>query len=128
MAKIFFISILFRLQEIEDPNYDKKPPPHERSKSAPSSSPKASKKKSKNKKDENGDASEKNALFKQPATGIALVWQPEVVLDYLKLLDLSTNPDTLEGSAGTIQNLSACYWQVKESFEPISKLSVIVNG
>jgi len=47
-----------------------------------------------------------------PVTGVALLWQPEVVRDYLRLLDQSSNPDTLEGCAGAVQNLAACYWQV----------------
>lgn len=40
---------IHRLQEMEDPSYDKMPPArtHQRSKSAPSSSPKANKKKRK---------------------------------------------------------------------------------
>ena len=30
---------------------------------------------------------------------------------YLNLLSNCSNPETLEGAAGAIQNLSACYWQ-----------------
>lgn len=115
-------NLSYRLQEMEDPNYDKKAPTlgHQRSKSAPSLSPKAGKKKKeKHRKDESASSSRRNLddpssvkpLLQQPATGISLLWQPEVVRDYLKLLDQSSNPDTLEGCAGAVQNLAACYWQ-----------------
>uniref|UniRef100_A0A915HUE6 Fibronectin type-III domain-containing protein n=1 Tax=Romanomermis culicivorax TaxID=13658 RepID=A0A915HUE6_ROMCU len=114
-------NLTYRLQEMEDANYDKKSTLGEKSKSAPSS-PKSTKKKAKQKKqrhtsrelsdlNENSASSSRHPLLKQPATGISLLWQPEVVRDYLKLLDQSSNPDTLEGSAGAIQNLAACYWQ-----------------
>jgi len=35
----------------------------------------------------------------------------KVIQPYLSLLSNSSNPETLEGAAGAIQNLSACYWQ-----------------
>ena len=35
----------------------------------------------------------------------------QVVQPYLNLLSNCSNPETLEGAAGAIQNLSACYWQ-----------------
>lgn len=40
--------------------------------------------------------------------GAALLWQPSVVKLYLKLLQDASNLDTLEASAGAIQNLAAC--------------------
>ncbi|KAI1280908.1 Catenin delta-2 [Halotydeus destructor] len=43
--------------------------------------------------------------------GCELLWQPDIVQPYLSLLSGCSNPDTLEASAGAIQNLSACYWQ-----------------
>lgn len=43
--------------------------------------------------------------------GADLLWQPEIVQPYLALLSGCSNPETLEASAGAIQNLSACYWQ-----------------
>ncbi len=42
---------------------------------------------------------------------MGLLWQPEIVKDYLKLLSEANNPETLEATAGAIQNLTACYWQ-----------------
>lgn len=35
----------------------------------------------------------------------------QIVQLYLNLLSNCSNPETLEGAAGAIQNLSACYWQ-----------------
>lgn len=43
--------------------------------------------------------------------GYELLWQPEIVQPYLSLLSGCSNPETLEAAAGSIQNLSACYWQ-----------------
>ncbi|KAK6037233.1 Armadillo/beta-catenin-like repeat protein [Cooperia oncophora] len=40
--------------------------------------------------------------------GPAVLWQPYVVKLYLKLLQEASNLDTLEASAGAIQNLAAC--------------------
>lgn len=45
---------------------------------------------------------------------MALLWQPEVVKMYLKVLQESSNPETLEAAAGAVQNLAACYWQVTQ--------------
>ena len=45
--------------------------------------------------------------------GVALLWQPEVVLPYLATLDLYGGcADTLEAAAGAIQNITACSWKV----------------
>ncbi|CAF0821040.1 unnamed protein product [Didymodactylos carnosus] len=42
---------------------------------------------------------------------VELLWQPEVIGTYVHLLRHSSNPDTLEATAGCIQNLTACYWK-----------------
>lgn len=47
----------------------------------------------------------------EPVRGMELLWQPEVVQSYLKLLQTCSNPETLEAAAGALQNLAACYWQ-----------------
>lgn len=47
----------------------------------------------------------------EPPKGYELLWQPDVVQSYLALLQSCSNPETLEASAGAIQNLAACYWQ-----------------
>ena len=47
-----------------------------------------------------------------PARGMELLWQPDVVQVYLPLLSDCSNPETLEAAAGAIQNLAACDWQV----------------
>ena len=43
--------------------------------------------------------------------GVGLLWQPGVVRVYLDLLLECSNPETLEGAAGTLQNLTACSWE-----------------
>lgn len=47
----------------------------------------------------------------EPARGMELLWQTEVVQPYLALLSECSNPETLEAAAGAIQNLAACFWQ-----------------
>jgi len=42
---------------------------------------------------------------------VEMLWQPEVIGTYVHLLRHSSNPDTLEATAGCIQNLTACYWK-----------------
>jgi len=50
-----------------------------------------------------------------------LLWQPTIIQLYLKLLDESSNPETLEAAAGAIQNLAACDW------EPTLELRAVVR-
>ncbi|XP_056883594.1 plakophilin-4-like [Takifugu flavidus] len=47
----------------------------------------------------------------QPMRGAELLWHPVVVKPYLNLLAESSNPATLEGAAGSLQNLSAGNWK-----------------
>lgn len=47
-----------------------------------------------------------------------MLWHPAVVKPYLSLLAESSNPATLEGSAGSLQNLSAGNWKVSRFFFP----------
>ncbi|XP_060033869.1 plakophilin-4 isoform X8 [Erinaceus europaeus] len=49
-------------------------------------------------------------LAKSPK-GVEMLWHPSVVKPYLTLLAESSNPATLEGSAGSLQNLSAGNWK-----------------
>lgn len=49
--------------------------------------------------------------FSQPLRGAELLWHPLVVKPYLNLLAESSNPATLEGAAGSLQNLSAGNWK-----------------
>lgn len=46
-----------------------------------------------------------------PLRGAELLWHPLVVRPYLNLLAESSNPATLEGAAGSLQNLSAGNWK-----------------
>ncbi|XP_076871651.1 plakophilin-4 isoform X3 [Brachyhypopomus gauderio] len=43
--------------------------------------------------------------------GAEMLWHPSVVKPYLTLLAESSNPATLEGAAGSLQNLSAGSWR-----------------
>ena len=43
--------------------------------------------------------------------GVGLLWQSGVVRVYLDLLLECSNPETLEGAAGALQNLTACSWE-----------------
>jgi len=44
--------------------------------------------------------------------GMELLWQPEIVRVYLPLLSNSANVVTVEAALGSLQNLTACTWQV----------------
>ncbi|KAL5267729.1 hypothetical protein ACHWQZ_G004690 [Mnemiopsis leidyi] len=61
--------------------------------------------------------------------GVGLLWQPSVVRVYLDLLLECSNPETLEGAAGTLQNLTACSWEpaqlLREAVRREKGLSVI---
>ncbi|XP_056156875.1 plakophilin-4-like [Lampris incognitus] len=49
--------------------------------------------------------------FSHPLRGAEQLWHPMVVKPYLSLLAESSNPATLEGAAGSLQNLSAGNWK-----------------
>ncbi|XP_059417361.1 plakophilin-4-like [Carassius carassius] len=49
--------------------------------------------------------------FSDSPKGTEMLWHPSVVKPYLTLLAESSNPATLEGSAGSLQNLSAGNWK-----------------
>ncbi|XP_069472485.1 plakophilin-4 isoform X3 [Ambystoma mexicanum] len=49
--------------------------------------------------------------FSKSPQGVEMLWHPSVVKPYLTLLAESSNPATLEGSAGSLQNLSAGNWK-----------------
>uniref|UniRef100_A0A8C2XDY9 Catenin delta 2 n=1 Tax=Cyclopterus lumpus TaxID=8103 RepID=A0A8C2XDY9_CYCLU len=48
----------------------------------------------------------------QPPKGVQMLWHPTIVKPYLTLLSECSNPDTLEGAAGALQNLAAGSWKV----------------
>lgn len=50
--------------------------------------------------------------FSKSPKGAEMLWHPSVVKPYLTLLAESSNPATLEGAAGSLQNLSAGNWKV----------------
>jgi len=45
--------------------------------------------------------------------GMELLWQPEITRVYLQLLSSSANEVTVEAALGSLQNLTACTWQVQ---------------
>uniref|UniRef100_A0A8K9UJF1 Catenin delta 2 n=1 Tax=Oncorhynchus mykiss TaxID=8022 RepID=A0A8K9UJF1_ONCMY len=47
-----------------------------------------------------------------PPKGVQMLWHPSIVKPYLTLLSECSNPDTLEGAAGALQNLAAGSWKV----------------
>uniref|UniRef100_A0AAZ3QN14 Catenin delta 2 n=1 Tax=Oncorhynchus tshawytscha TaxID=74940 RepID=A0AAZ3QN14_ONCTS len=47
-----------------------------------------------------------------PPKGVQMLWHPSIVKPYLTLLSECSNPDTLEGAAGALQNLAAGTWKV----------------
>ncbi|GAA6068225.1 catenin delta-2 isoform X1, partial [Tachysurus ichikawai] len=47
----------------------------------------------------------------EPPKGIQMLWHPSIVKPYLLLLSECSNPDTLEGAAGALQNLAAGSWK-----------------
>ncbi|XP_067843525.1 plakophilin-4 [Heptranchias perlo] len=49
--------------------------------------------------------------FSKSPKGVGMLWHPSIVKPYLTLLAESSNPATLEGSAGSLQNLSAGNWK-----------------
>uniref|UniRef100_A0A8C7MAN6 Catenin delta 2 n=1 Tax=Oncorhynchus kisutch TaxID=8019 RepID=A0A8C7MAN6_ONCKI len=51
-----------------------------------------------------------------PPKGVQMLWHPSIVKPYLTLLSECSNPDTLEGAAGALQNLAAGTWKVWGSF------------
>uniref|UniRef100_A0A667ZBV6 Catenin delta 2 n=1 Tax=Myripristis murdjan TaxID=586833 RepID=A0A667ZBV6_9TELE len=52
----------------------------------------------------------------EPPKGVQMLWHPTIVKPYLTLLSECSNPDTLEGAAGALQNLAAGSWKVRDNF------------
>ncbi|XP_056600166.1 catenin delta-2b isoform X1 [Triplophysa dalaica] len=55
-----------------------------------------------------------------PPKGLQMLWHPSIVKPYLTLLSECSNPDTLEGAAGALQNLAAGSWKVGPNIKPWS--------
>ncbi|TSK82182.1 Catenin delta-2 [Bagarius yarrelli] len=56
----------------------------------------------------------------EPPKGLQMLWHPSIVKPYLTLLSECSNPDTLEGAAGALQNLAAGSWKVGPTPKPWS--------
>ncbi|XP_029112563.1 plakophilin-4 isoform X2 [Scleropages formosus] len=69
------------------------------------------KKKKKSSQDDQWDGVGPIPGFSKSPKGAEMLWHPAVVKPYLTLLAESSNPATLEGSAGSLQNLSAGNWK-----------------
>ncbi|KAG7464094.1 hypothetical protein MATL_G00183670 [Megalops atlanticus] len=72
---------------------------------------KRKKKKKKTSQEEQWDGVGPIPGFSKNPKGAEMLWHPAVVKPYLTLLAESSNPATLEGSAGSLQNLSAGNWK-----------------
>ncbi|MGH0173432.1 UNVERIFIED_CONTAM: hypothetical protein FKN15_065548 [Acipenser sinensis] len=72
---------------------------------------KKKKKKKKTPEDDQWDGVGPIPGFSKPPKGAEMLWHPSIVKPYLLLLAESSNPATLEGSAGSLQNLSAGNWK-----------------
>ncbi|CAF1062138.1 unnamed protein product [Adineta ricciae] len=115
-------NLSYKLQEVVDRDYDRNYPANMNTTSTWSMTPGQS-----NEKIKTGCMSSKQKKGKQiyeqtgnniyavmpPRQGrpVEMLWQPEVIVTYVHLLRNSSNPDTLEATAGCIQNLTACYWK-----------------
>lgn len=62
----------------------------------------------------------------EPPKGIQMLWHPTIVKPYLTLLSECSNPDTLEGAAGALQNLAAGSWKVRIQY--CAYISVMLKG
>jgi len=110
-------NLSYKLQEVIDRDYDRNYPAPLNTTSTWSMIPSQS-----NEKNKTGCMSSKQKKTKQiqeqignniyavmpPRQGrpVEMLWQPDVIVTYVHLLRHSSNPDTLEATAGCIQNLS----------------------
>uniref|UniRef100_A0A3Q3J779 Catenin delta 2 n=1 Tax=Monopterus albus TaxID=43700 RepID=A0A3Q3J779_MONAL len=60
----------------------------------------------------------------EPPKGVQMLWHPTIVKPYLTLLSECSNPDTLEGAAGALQNLAAGSWKV---FWPLTTFPLLTS-
>ncbi|TMS39617.1 hypothetical protein L596_006110 [Steinernema carpocapsae] len=129
-------NLSYRVQEVVDPDYNpnreaERRHHRERSKSAPSGSPKTKKKGLFKRRGKDRESSLALQNIGNPESGAALLWHTDTVKLYLKLLQDSSNSDTLEASAAAIQNLAACSFdpsvQVRSAVRTEKGLSVLVD-
>uniref|UniRef100_A0A096M335 Catenin delta 2 n=1 Tax=Poecilia formosa TaxID=48698 RepID=A0A096M335_POEFO len=64
----------------------------------------------------------------EPPKGVQMLWHPTIVKPYLTLLSECSNPDTLEGAAGALQNLAAGSWKNGHAEQEISKVLLFHKG
>lgn len=63
-------------------------------------------------KKKGGGVNSNSPYLQQPLAGSHLLWSHDLIKVYGALLKNSSNGATLEASAGAIQNLAACFWEV----------------
>uniref|UniRef100_A0A8C4FAT4 Catenin (cadherin-associated protein), delta 2b n=1 Tax=Dicentrarchus labrax TaxID=13489 RepID=A0A8C4FAT4_DICLA len=61
----------------------------------------------------------------EPPKGIQMLWHPTIVKPYLTLLSECSNPDTLEGAAGALQNLAAGSWKDQSEIRDKNKSLIL---
>ena len=126
-------NLSYKLQEVMDRDYDRNYPsmrsvtPKKQEEKGITGCTSTKTKKSKSTA-EQADYSTYAAMPPRQGRPVEMLWQPEVIATYVHLLRHSSNPDTLEATAGCIQNLStlspewcfhyvalsflaACYWK-----------------
>ncbi|CAF1459795.1 unnamed protein product [Adineta ricciae] len=121
-------NLSYKLQEVVDPDYDRNYPAMAAAASTWSMTPSQYNEHEKTKVGCMGSKQKKSKqIYEQTGTynnntihaimapregrPVEMLWQPDVVGTYVHLLRHSSNPDTLEATAGCIQNLTACYWK-----------------
>ncbi|CAF3131004.1 unnamed protein product [Rotaria socialis] len=126
-------NLSYKLQEVVDPNYDRNYPAMAAAStwSVPPSQANTNgqdktkigcmgskQKKTKQIYDQTGTNANNNnnqtihpILPPREGRPVEMLWQTDVIGTYVHLLRHSSNPDTLEATAGCIQNLTACYWK-----------------
>lgn len=109
-------NLSYKLQEVMDRDYDRNYPPTNTAslRSATSKKPDdkgttgctSTKSKKSKSTPEQTDYATYAAMPPRQGRPVEMLWQPEVIATYVHLLRHSSNPDTLEATAGCIQNLS----------------------
>ena len=118
-------NLSYKLQEVIDRHYDRNYPAMNTTSTwsmAPSQNDEKSKtgcmnskqKKTKQLHDQTGHNNNNIYAVMPPRQGrpVEMLWQPDVIGTYVHILRHSSNPDTLEATAGCIQNLSMIFFLI----------------
>lgn len=101
-------NLSYKLQEVVDRDYDRYYPSMGRTKADDKNKTGCMSSKQKKSKGIYDTVDPQIYAVMPPRLGrpVEMLWQPEVIITYVHLLRHSSNPDTLEATAGCIQNLS----------------------